>query len=208
MPGQAAERVRIIDAAYRCLAAADGAPVTVGEIVAASGLPDEAFGRHFASKDALLLAMFRRDGALVTAEMRSWAASAGSPPEALRAVVDGMLRITADDRRRRRALALTSGEAMRAGGCAGERARTVAGQETLIAEILAAGVADGSLPWADPEPDARSIRAALGRAFENQLTGTARESASAAAAQLTAFVFRALGVQAVNGRPMTNAMGR
>ncbi|MFB4295275.1 TetR/AcrR family transcriptional regulator [Actinomadura sp. NTSP31] len=206
-PGQAVERVRIIDAAYRCLAAADGAPVTTGDIVAAAGLPDEAFGRHFESRDALLLTMFRRDGALVTAEMRSWAASAASPPEALRALVDGMLRITADDRRRRRALALTSEEATRARGCAEVRARAVAEQEALIAEILAAGLADGSLPWADPEPDARSARAALGRAFEHQLAGTARESASAAAAQLTAFLFRALGVRSANGRAMTNVMG-
>ncbi|MBD2899381.1 TetR/AcrR family transcriptional regulator [Spirillospora sp. NPDC000708] len=206
-PAEAAERVRIIDAAYRCLLAANGVPVTVGDVIAEAGLPGEAFARHFASKDALLLAMFRRDGALMTAEMRSWAASAAGPPEALRAVVDGMLRITADDRRRRRALALASGEAVRARGCTEERARAVAEQEALIAEILAAGLADGSLPWADPEPDARSIRAALGRAFEHQLTGTARESASAAAAQLTAFLFRALGVRSANGRPMTNVMG-
>jgi AcrR family transcriptional regulator len=79
MPGQAAERVHIIDAAYRCLAAPDGAPVTVAGVLAAAGLPDEAFGRHFASRDALLLAMFRRDVALLTAEMRSSAAAAELP---------------------------------------------------------------------------------------------------------------------------------
>jgi AcrR family transcriptional regulator len=193
VPGQVAERVRIIEAAYRCLAVAEGAPVSITEILGAAGLSTRAFYRHFESKDALLLAMFRRDSTRVMTELRSIAGSAGNPPEALGGLIDGMLRITADDRRRRRVLALSAGDATRARGYAEERARALADQETIIAEILEAGRADGSFPWADPKPDARSIRAALGQAFEDQMAGTASDSASTVAVQITGFALRALG---------------
>ncbi|MFI0408127.1 TetR/AcrR family transcriptional regulator [Actinomadura sp. 3N508] len=196
MPGQAAaERTRIIEAAYRCLAEAQGAPVSITEILTAAGLSTRAFYRQFESKDALLLAMFRRDGGRVMAELRELAASAGSPAEALGALIAGMLGITADERRRQRVLALTSGEATRARGYAAERGRVMAEQEAIIAEILAAGRAYGSFPWADPGPDARFVLAALGQAFEDQMAGTAEVTAAEAAAQLTRFALRALGAR-------------
>ncbi|TMQ90889.1 TetR/AcrR family transcriptional regulator [Actinomadura soli] len=195
MPGQAAERTRIIEAAYRCLADAQGAPVSITEILTAAGLSTRAFYRQFESKDALLLAMFRRDGARVMDELRELAAAAGSPAEALGALIAGMLGITADERRRQRVLALTSGEATRARGYAGERGRVMAEQEAIIAEILAAGLADGSFPWADPGPDARFVLAALGQAFEDQMAGTAKTTAAEAAAQITRFALRALGAR-------------
>ncbi|MFI0482894.1 TetR/AcrR family transcriptional regulator [Actinomadura sp. 9N215] len=194
MPGQvAAERVRIMDAAYRCLADARGAPVSITEILTAAGLSTRAFYRQFESKDALLLAMFRRDSTRVMAELREVAASAASPAEALGGLIAGMLAITADERRRRRVLALTSGEATRARGYAGERGRVMAEQEAVIAEILAAGRADGSFPLADPGQDARFVRAALGQAFEDQMAGTADATAAETAARLTGFALRALG---------------
>ena len=192
-PGQATERVRIINAAYRCLAAAEGAPVSITDILNEAGLSTRAFYRHFESKDALLLSMFRRDSTRVMTELRSFVASAAGPPEALGLLIGGMLRITSDERRRSRVLALSSGDATRARGYAEERARALADQESLIAEILKAGLADGSFPWADPEPDARSIRAALGQAFEDQMAGTARDSAATVAEQITGFALRALG---------------
>ncbi|TDD31709.1 TetR/AcrR family transcriptional regulator [Actinomadura sp. KC06] len=195
MPGQAAERTRIIEAAYRCLADAQGAPVSITEILTAAGLSTRAFYRQFESKDALLLAMFRRDGGRVMAELRELAASAGSPAEALGALIAGMLAITADERRRARVLALTSGDATRARGYSGERGRVIAEQEAIIAEILAAGRADGSFPWAEPGPDARFVRAALGQAFEDQMAGTAEATAAEAAAQITRFALRALGAR-------------
>jgi AcrR family transcriptional regulator len=54
--------VRIINAAYRCLAAAAGAPVSITDILEEAGLPTRAFYRHFESKDALLLSMLRHVG--------------------------------------------------------------------------------------------------------------------------------------------------
>jgi regulator of protease activity HflC (stomatin/prohibitin superfamily) len=90
-------------------------------------------------------------------------------------------------------LALTSGDATRARGYGEEQARFRAEQEAAIVRILAEGRAQGTFPWADPEPDARSIRAAIGQAFDDQMTGTARVTAAEAAAQVTGFALRALG---------------
>ena len=65
------ERMRIIDAAYRCLLARDGATVSVTAILAEAGLSTRAFYRHFESKDSLLLALFRRDSDRLRAEARA-----------------------------------------------------------------------------------------------------------------------------------------
>ena len=53
------ERSRIIEAAYRCLVDSGGGGLSVTGVLNAAGLSTRAFYRHFDSKDALLLAMFR-----------------------------------------------------------------------------------------------------------------------------------------------------
>ncbi|WP_041439735.1 MULTISPECIES: TetR/AcrR family transcriptional regulator [Thermomonospora] len=192
----AAERARIMEAAYRCLADSDGATASITDILSTAGLSTRAFYRHFDSKDGLLLAMFRRDADRLLAELREATSAAATPAEALRVMAHVMLRLTADPRRRRRVLVLTSAEARRARGYAAEHQRFVAAQEAAIAEILRAGRADGSFPWADPEGDARFIQAALGQAFMEQMTQTARLGPAEAADQVVGFALRALGAPA------------
>ncbi|SEF55682.1 regulatory protein, tetR family [Thermomonospora echinospora] len=192
---QATEKARIVEAAHRCLVDSDGVTASVTGILTTAGLSTRAFYRHFESKDGLLLAMFREDADRVTAELRAAAAAAPTPGEALRQLIHGMLRLTAEAPRRRRILVLVSEEAQRARGYAAEHARFRAAQEATIAEILRAGLADGSFPWADPEPDARSIRAALGQAFMEQMLQTAEAGPAEAAEQVTRFAFRALGAE-------------
>jgi AcrR family transcriptional regulator len=196
---QTTEKKSIIEAAYRCLTESAGAAVSITDILAAAGLSTRAFYRHFESKDGLLLAMFRSDSDLVIAELRTASATATSPAEALRRWIDRMLRLTAEESRRRRVLILTSEEAQRARGYAAERARFQAEQEASLAQILRDGRLDGSFPLTDPWPDARSIRAAVGQAFEEQMSSEPPVTADQAAAQVTDFVFRALG--ATDARP-------
>jgi len=193
VPKQAAEKAGIIEAAYRCLADSDGTTASITDILAAANLSTRAFYRHFGSKDDLLLTMFRQDAEAVIGELRAVTVAAPTPAEALRGLIHGMLRLTTEGRRRRRVLILTSEEAQRARGYAAERARFLTAQEQMIAEILYAGHADGSFPWADPEPDARSIRAALGQAFEDRMTSPAPLSPAETAEQVTGFALRALG---------------
>jgi AcrR family transcriptional regulator len=194
---EVSERSRIIDSAYRCLAASDGKGVSVTDILRGASLSTRAFYRHFDSKDTLLLAMFRRDSDRLHAELDATAAATASPREALRAWIDGYLQLTTQPRRRQRVLMLSSAELMRTGGYADERARTMSRLQEGIAHILVQGREDGSFPWANPEADSRAIRAALTEAFAEQMAGSAAVDAAAAAAEVTDFAFRALGVRSV-----------
>jgi AcrR family transcriptional regulator len=187
------ERDRIIDAAYRCLRETDGATVAVADILEAAGLGTRAYYRHFGSKDDLMLAMFRRDSERVLAELES-AAMAASPADALRGYIGVMMRLVSDRRRMRRVLVMTSGEARRARGYAAELHRSHAAQEAIVAGILRRGRDDGSFPLVrDARADARSIRAALGQAFDEQLTGDAPVTPGQAAEEVTDFALRAVG---------------
>jgi AcrR family transcriptional regulator len=200
MSQQTAEKARIVEAAYRCLADSDGATASITDILTAANLSTRAFYRHFEFKDDLLLTMFRQDADAVTAELRAIIARAHTPSAALRELIHGMLRLTDEEPRRRRVLVLTSEETQRARGYSTEHSRFMTAQEQLIVEILRAGRDDGSLPWADPEPDARSIRAALGQAFEERLSQMVSTSPAEAADQVTDFALRALGAMRQTAR--------
>lgn len=189
----ASERERIIEAAYRCLAGSLGGSLSVTDILASAGLSTRAFYRHFASKDGLLMAMFRRDSERVLAELQEAATGAPNPPEALRRWIEGMLRLTAEARRRRRVLILSSVEVRRAAGFEAERERFIAAQTAALAHILYRGREEGHFRHTSPDADARAIRAVLSEAFEAQMTGTASVDAEQAAAQVADFAFRALG---------------
>jgi AcrR family transcriptional regulator len=196
---QSRERARIVDAAYRTLAANGGAALSMAELLDAAGLGTRAFYRHFAAKDELLLAVYRRDADRL-AERLARAAAEGPPTAALTAFVETLLHV-ADDPRRRRRLRIMSAEAVRqARGYAGETQRFRAALEASLAEILARGRGDGSFPLTDPAPDARSIRAALGQAFDDQVAGIATVRAAEAARQVTDFALRATGATGATDR--------
>ena len=183
-----------MEAAYRCLADTDGGGLSVTGVLTAAGLSTRAFYRHFDSKDALLLAMFRRDSDRVHAELTAAADAAPTPPEALRAWIRGFLSLPCDTRERRRVLVMSCGELMRTAGYAAERARATEAHHAAIAAILERGRTDGTLPWADPDPDARTITAALSAAFQERMAAApAPTGADDAAAQVTDFALRALG---------------
>ncbi|MCA1224400.1 TetR/AcrR family transcriptional regulator [Streptomyces sp. 8L] len=187
------ERARIVDAAYRALAATDGSSASVGDILAEAGLSTRAFYRHFGSKDDLLIAMFRRDAATLTAEIRAATAAATSPTDALRRFVRGTLRLTSDPRRRH-VLVILSEEAVRAKGYAAERARLDAASEALIAAIIKRGRASGDFPGAgDIAADAGSIGALLRHAVDEQRARPSPGGARAAADRVVGFALRALG---------------
>lgn len=189
----AAERAKIMEAAYRVLAANEGAAISIADVLSAAELSTRAFYRHFDSKDGLLLAMFRRDADRVLAELQTASASAPSAAEALRSWIGGMLRLAADPRRRRRALVLDSAEVIRAKGYHAERARYEAAEVAALAQILHRGHGDGSFPLARPATDAAYIRAALQQAVGEQLSQTAAAGAEEAAELVVGFALRALG---------------
>ncbi|WP_312858404.1 TetR/AcrR family transcriptional regulator [Pseudonocardia pini] len=188
-----AERTAIIEAAYRVLSASGGDSVAVSEILRDAGLSTRAFYRHFDSKDALLLAMFRQETAAMTARLEAAVAAAPTTPDALRVWVQEFLRVASSPRRRQRAVILSSEEVTRARGYLAARQNMLLQQERAIADLLRRGLLDGSFPWADPAADARSVRAAIGQAFDSLMHGLAEVAADEAAAQVVDFAFRAVG---------------
>jgi AcrR family transcriptional regulator len=188
------ERGRIIDAAHRVLGATRGQSVSVTEVLREAGLSTRAFYRHFDSKDALVLAMVQEEYGAMRRRLDSVVADAASPPAAVRAWIAEFLRVASSARRRQRARVLSSDEVTRAKGYAEVRREHYRDQITALAEVLERGRRDGSFPLAHPEPDARSLSAAISQAFEDQMRGAAAVSAEEAAGQLSDFAFRALGV--------------
>lgn len=195
---QSSERDRIIDAAYRALAATGGASLSVNEVLRSAGLSTRAFYRLFGSKDELLLALFRQDSDRVAARLRR-AAAAEPPAAALLAFVQAMLRITADPRRRQRVLVMSSEEIARAKGYLAERQRYHALVQGELVHILERGQVDGSFPLTRPASDAGWIRAAIQHAFDEQIAGTAPAAPNETAELVTGFALRALGARAVVG---------
>ena len=187
------ERARIMDAASRLLSSGSGLAVT--DVLEAAGLSTRAFYRHFESKDALLLALFRRDSERVNTQLEAAVEAAATPRDALFGWIQGTLRLVEDPRRRQRVQTFSSEEVTRARGLAGERHRIQQAQVAALTRIIAAGKADGSFPWAVLPGDARAIRAALGDALEDQITQVAAISADEAAAEIADFALRALGAR-------------
>jgi AcrR family transcriptional regulator len=185
------ERTRILDAASRLLSA--GRSLAVTDVLEGAGLSTRAFYRHFESKDALLLALFRRDSERVNAQLEAAVDAAPSPRAALIGWIEGTLRLAEDPRRRQRVLVFSSEEVTRARGLGPERHQMQEAQVAALTRIIAAGHADGSFPWAVLPADARAIRAALGEALEDQITQRATVPPDEAAAAIADFALRALG---------------
>lgn len=181
-----------MEAAYRILATGEHATLSVADVLAEAGLSTRAFYRYFDSKDTLLLAMFRRDSDRVLADLQAAAAATPTAVEALRGWISGMLRLTADPRRRQRALVLDSSEVTRAKGYRAERARYEAAMDAVLTQILHRGRAEGSFPLARPSLDAHYLRAVLDQAVRDQVSAHSPTGADEAAAELFDFAVRVL----------------
>jgi AcrR family transcriptional regulator len=195
IPDRSTERAHIIEVAYRVLDESEGASVPITDVLAAAGMSTRAFYRHFDSKDALLLEMFRSDSTRVLDELRAAADRADTAREALHSWILGMLRLAADPRRRRRTLVLTSDEVTRAKGFRLERERYRAGQDAAVADLLRRGLLDGSMPASDPDRDAPLVRAVFSEGFEMVMTRPVGLDVDPVATGVLAFVDRALGVR-------------
>lgn len=188
-----------MEAAYRVLAADERGALSVADVLAEAGLSTRAFYRYFDSKDTLLLAMFRRDSERVLAELQTAAAATPDAVQALRGWIHGMLRLTADPRRRQRALVLDSDEVTRAKGHRAERARYEAAMDAVLAQILHRGLTEGSFPLARPSLDARYLRATLDQAVRDQMSAFSPAGADEAAGDLFDFAVRALAGRQPDG---------
>ena len=149
----------ICDAALAVMQRRPERDVTVSEILAEAGMSTRSFYRHFASKDELLCALYRRDAVLAAARLEAKVATASSPGAALEVWIDEILSFGLNQAKAKRAAALGSVLVMKAEGVEAEAVR---GAEHLVAPLVAtlrAGQADGSFSATDPQADAEFIRA-------------------------------------------------
>jgi len=82
---------RLIDAAYAVMRASGDIEPRVGDVVKASGLSNQAFYRHFRSKDALLLAVLTDGRHRLVATLRARMAKADDGAPRIAAWIEGVL---------------------------------------------------------------------------------------------------------------------
>ncbi len=130
-------------AAYRLIGKGSGS-VSVQEILDSAGLSTRAFYRHFASKDELVLSMYRTDNQRVAQAL--WAATdaESDPWRALRAWVDGSLSVAFDRGPEHHSRALGSAEARSSKGWSQEFLNGVERTIASLEAVLARGSLEGA----------------------------------------------------------------
>jgi AcrR family transcriptional regulator len=188
------ERQLIMDAAVEIMAANGYLDAAVGEVLANAGVSTRAFYRHFATKDELVLALFRRDAEAVSRMLRKGVDAASDPVRALETWIDGYLDLFYDPRRARRTTLFRAPAVRRAEGYDAELARTQKLLAAPLIEVLRRGDAAGDLRSDQPEQDARTLVA-----IATAATGTGGRRFTArrdARAHIVRFWWPALGIEA------------
>ncbi|MDH6197673.1 AcrR family transcriptional regulator [Mycobacterium frederiksbergense] len=192
--GDGSDRDRIIEAAYSCLVEPHAGAVSVAAVLTRAGLSTRAFYRHFASKDALFLAMLRGESDWLAQRLDQIADDFdGLPVDQLRAWVAQVFDLLRDPRRRMRAKVLDSDEVSAARGYRTARVQCQTDGERSLATILRRGLGQGAFPLTKPEQDAVAIAAVVGREMTRPGIGDEWEEVQAGVVD---FALRAVGAQA------------
>jgi AcrR family transcriptional regulator len=190
---EAEELERLLDAAFEVIRAKGYQAVTVADILAEAQLSTRSFYRHFASKDELLHAMFRRDAEQFAAAVTRRVETAPDPASALVSWIDDILAFGYNRPRAKRAAVLGSPDA----------ARSLAPEDMAnalhllvipLAAVLRAGQEDGSFATTDPEADAYLISAIAWDTSGRIGEASTKAAKDAIRGRSLAFVNRALGV--------------
>ena len=191
-----AEERTLVEAAHRAMRRNGFSGATVADILAEAGLSTRAFYRHFASKDELLLAMYRRDSEAVASRVAARCNAAPTASAALAAWLDEMLSLAYEPRRARRAAVLGSKAARRAEAYPDAEAAAVAAMVEPLVAVLERGRADGSFPLARPDVDGPTIHAVVWSLAADRLHGRPGPSRQDALAHALRFVLPAIGADA------------
>jgi len=177
----------------------DSHDVAVADILAEADLSTRSFYRHFASKDELLCAMYRREADAAAARLVARVDAAGTPRQALEAWIDEIMSFGHHRKKAARAAVLGSPGAMRAEGYAEEMRHAIALLLAPLRDILVAGRADGSFPRADPAADARLMQSVVWTAAGLDQKQVAHGSRAEATRAVLSFCLRAVGADRDDG---------
>ncbi|WP_256789536.1 TetR/AcrR family transcriptional regulator [Frankia sp. AvcI1] len=165
------ERRAIIRAAHRLIGREGRAATPLEDILRGAGVNRRTFYRHFPSKDALVLTMQREAAAGVRDSLRAVVREAGDARAAAVAWIEELLAIGWDERASRDGRTFMTPEVGLVVGIADALEDIYAEHRGILAEVLAAGRTDGSLPAAQPEWDALAIHAVVVRYLEMRARG-------------------------------------
>jgi AcrR family transcriptional regulator len=191
------ERDAIIRAAHRLIGHGDESLTSIETILRAARVNRRVFYRHFASKDDLFIAMQDQAGELILSDLRSAVDGADSPAAAMVAWIEHYLSIGWDPARFRDARTFLTAEVALARGSAAALEVTYARHRQLLADVLADGLADGTLSNARPSLDAFAIHAIAVRHIEARIRGWADLSYGEVRDQVVALFMTALATPAL-----------
>jgi AcrR family transcriptional regulator len=170
--------------------------VAIGDILHEAGLSTRSFYRHFESKDELLLTLYRRDADLAADRVRERVRQAATPAAALAGWIDEILSFRFDRRKAERVALLGAPGAQRAHGYQLEAVHAGRVLSAPLADLLAAGKADGSFPFAEPRAHAEMIRAIVFDVAGLNAAGRGPVPRTTVASEVLDFCLRALGAPA------------
>jgi AcrR family transcriptional regulator len=190
---RARDDVQLLVASGRKLLHRDGAAdMTIADVLTEAGLSTRAFYRHFASKQDLLLAIYDNEVERYRPRLQKRLDAATTPQEGLEAWVDELLAAGFEPRRGERTRAMFTWSIPLQQDFPAEFAAVRDALTNPLEAVLAAGLADGSFPNADPHRDALFIRALTWELVEEHLSGGDIER-GAAREQVLRFCLPALG---------------
>lgn len=175
----------------------------LSDILSEAGVSTRAFYRHFATRDALLLALYRRDAERVGQGLRDLTDAVADPIEALEAWVEGVLDLFHEPRRARRVAILGSPAVRRADGFDAEFDHSQLLLAAPLSDAIRRGVEAGLFRSDDPRIDAAIIVATAVEA--TRLRPRQREGARTL---ILRFALGALGTGAAPTRRRRSAPGR
>lgn len=189
---RAKERANLFRAAFAVLRRNGYAEANITDILAEAKISTRAFYRHFASKDELLLALFRENATKSADELEARVLAAGTPYEQLLRWVDDVLDMGYDPKRARVSRIFAAPGVPSAFDEAGYEA--VAQMYRPLYLVLKDGAASGAFPDCRPPVDARTIHAIVWQLFHDALHGRAQVTREEARAQVLRYVHPALGL--------------
>ncbi len=189
---EAEELERLLDAGFEVIRRKGYRAATVADILAEAGMSTRSFYRHFAAKDDLLHALFRRDAEQFAAKVAARVDAAGEPTAALVVWIDEILAFGFERPRAQRAAVLGAPGAMSSLD-QGELSHAMTLLMTPLVELLTAGVADGSFRTCDPSTDAPMISALAWDGSARVKEAATKPAKHETRSRLVSFVQRAIG---------------
>jgi AcrR family transcriptional regulator len=159
------DRQTLIDAGLVVLRGRGAESFTVNEVLAEAGLSTRAFYRHFASKEALVLAIYEQDSRRSSARLRDRMTASGSIRGALEVWIDETLALGFAPSRARRTRPLAREGLHLQAQFPREFAKIVAGIIDPLVAVLRL------VPTPDPERDARTMHTITWSLVQEKLVG-------------------------------------